>query len=230
MEVLELGQRREAVGVAGTDGDLHVGVDDAGGQRDDARAVVALFLLDHARIHIQRGLGGAVNAPAGVRVAARAGRDVQHAAVGLQVFDGGQKARGQQHDGGDVQIERGGDGRAVDQGVGAGHGVDRARIVDQQIALGIARQGRADAFGRGFRRPQVREVHGQLFQLHILRPRVGGQFGVFAARQRDQAGARFEQAARHGGADAARSAGKDCDGVRHSWTSGVRLAEVSRQT
>ncbi|KAG1251889.1 hypothetical protein G6F68_012047 [Rhizopus microsporus] len=145
VEVLELGQRREAFRVAGADGGLHVGVDDAGGQRDDARAIGALFLLDHARVHVECRLGGAVHAPAGVRVAARAGGDVQHAAVGREVFDRGQEARGQQHDGRDVQIERRGDGRAVDQGVGAGDGMHGAGVVDQQIAAGVARQGGADA-------------------------------------------------------------------------------------
>lgn len=67
----------------------------------------------------------------------------------------------------------------------------RARVVDQQVALGVARQRGADPFGGLFGGAQVGQVHGQLLQLRVLGARVRGQLGILAAGQRDQARARF---------------------------------------
>ena len=53
----------------------------------------------------------------------------------------------------------------------------RARVVDQQVALGVARQ-RGAEIGGLFGGAQVGQVHGQLLQLRVLGARVRGQLGI----------------------------------------------------
>ena len=92
VEFLELGQRGKCAGSLERIATC-MSVSTMPGASETTRARGLALFLDHARVHVQRRLGGAVHAPAGVGIAARAGRDVQHAAVGRKVLDRGQEAR-----------------------------------------------------------------------------------------------------------------------------------------
>src|SRR3546814_14144611 len=87
---------------------LHAGVDDAWRQSRDAHAVV--FSMQYLGVVVQRGFGGAVDAPARHGVATRARPYIQYAAVGLQGLYGPLKGRLQQDDAGAVKVESRGAG------------------------------------------------------------------------------------------------------------------------
>src|SRR3546814_18056521 len=100
--------------------------------------------MQYLGVVVQRGFGGAVDAPARHGVATRARRYIQYAAVGLQGLYGPQNGRSQQDDAGDVKVESGGDGCSAVQIAGLVDGIDRAGVIDKHIALRTAWQGGTD--------------------------------------------------------------------------------------
>src|SRR3546814_11027695 len=75
------------------DGTLHVGRDGAGAEADDVDTSVAVFLVDAARQHQHRGLGGAVVTPAFKGAGGGTGADVHDHAVPLRLHDRDRRAQ-----------------------------------------------------------------------------------------------------------------------------------------
>ena len=200
---------------------LHVGVDHARRQRDDARRVRAGRFLqrDRAAEMVHAGLGGAVGGAAGHRAPAQAGRDVEHPhlAAGTRRPAGGRaQQRGrQQHRRLQADTQRGRQraGRILAQRADPR---DHAGVVDQRDAAPARRRLRGQPGrqprGRSRRVAQVQRP-GQVLAAVSGGQRVQPRIGLARDAHQQQAGT-GQQATRHRQPQAARGAGQDDEMIK----------------
>ena len=149
---------------------LHVGVDDAGRERDDLGAVVQQRFFERLRARqvIERRLDRAVRALRGHRAAAEARRNVQHALVGRPVARGTQEGRGQQQRRLEADAHRCRQRRRIRVAQRPGFG-QQGRVVDQCGAGEVARR-RALRARPAAARPPAADRRGRMA---IVRGRAG---------------------------------------------------------
>ena len=148
-------------------------------------------------------------------------RDVQHPALGIERRVGREKARREQHRGGDVDVDRRGERGRIERGDRPDRFGQR-RVVDQRVERRVARQAGRDRGCERIGRADVGEVLQIPVEPRVVRARGCGERVVRAAGDADDAPLGRQQPLDQRGAEALRRAGDDDD--LHADPRGARRA------